>query len=103
MGSAFKNCTSLVSVNLSNLVTNKVRHMDFMFYKSMFDGCIKLEYINLKNISEKQELNYLNIFRGIPENIVICLTEENTPILTSLIRNLTCSIIYCDDDWKKNN
>ena len=122
MGSAFKNCVSLVYVNLSNLVTNKVRNMDFMFYncisltslnlsnfdtsqvtwiESMFDGCINLEYINLKNVAEKQELNYSNIFRGIPENIVICLTEENTPILTSLIRNLTCSIIYCDDDWKQ--
>jgi len=123
MGSVFKNCTSLVYVNLSNLVTNKVRHMDFMFYncisltslnlshfdtsqvtwiESMFDGCINLEYINLKNVAEKQELNYTNIFRGIPENIVICLIEENTPILTSLIRNLTCPIIYCDDDWKQN-
>ena len=122
INSAFQNCTSLEYVNLSNLVTNKVKHMDKMFYncisltslnlsnfdtsqvtlmESMFDGCIKLEYINLKNMSEKQELNYLNIFRGIPENIVICLTEENTPILTSLIRNLTCSIIYCDDDWKQ--
>ena len=123
MGSAFKNCVSLVYVNLSNLVTNKVRNMDFMFYncisltslnlsnfdtsqvtyiESMFDGCIKLEYINLKNVEEKkQNLNYLNIFRGIPENIVICLNETAVPNLSLLIKNKTCYSIDCNEDWKQ--
>ena len=125
IGSSFKNCTSLKYVNLSNLDTKKVRHMDFMFYncrsltslnlsnfdfstvtwiESMFDGCEKLEYINLKNVVEKPEvnkLNHSNIFRGIPENAVICLIEEDTPILSSLIKNMKCPIIYCGDNWKQ--
>ena len=122
MGSTFKNCTSLVYINLSNLVTTKVKTMDSMFsncasltslnlsnfdtsqvtwIESMFDGCTKLEYINLKKAIENKIINYNNIFRGIPENIVICLTEENTPILTSLIKNISCYSIICDTDWKQ--
>ena len=123
LGSAFKNCFSLEYINLSNLVTINVQNMDFMFYncisltslnlfnfdisqitliESMFDGCTNLEYINLKKFSEIKELNYSNIFRGLPVNVVICLTEEKTPILASLIKNFTCAIIYCDDnDWKQ--
>jgi hypothetical protein len=68
----------------------------------MFEGCKNLEYINLKNAVEKEELNYTNIFEGIPENIVICLNETNTPNLTMLIKNKTCYNIYCNNDWRQN-
>ena len=125
IGSAFKNCISLEYVDLSKLDTKNVETMDNMFYncksltsldlsnfdfskvtkiESMFEGCSKLEYINLKNFAEKQDLNpaiYANIFKGIPENAIICLKEQNTTILSSLIKNMTCPIIYCGDNWKQ--
>ena len=94
----FYNCKSLTSLNLSNFDFSQVIGIE-----SMFDGCEKLEYINLNNVVETttfSTINYGNIFRGIPENSVICLTEK-APILTSLIRNITCPIIYCGDNWKQ--
>jgi len=33
--------------------------------QSMFEGCINLEYINLKNFIENEKLNFINIFNGI--------------------------------------
>ena len=120
IGSMFRNCKSLKSIDLSNFVTNNVGQMDFMFYncvsltsvnlqnfdfssaywiESMFDGCINLEYINLKKF-EKSGLKYDNIFRGIPENIVICLDEAKAPNLANLIKGKTCYSLVCSDDWK---
>ena len=125
LGSSFKNCISLKYINLSNLNTKNVQNMDSMFYncksltsldlsnfdfssvvwiESMFDGCKQLEYLNLKNVTEREtfnQINYLNIFRGIPDNIIICLIEQNTRILTSLIKNKRCPIIYCEDNWEQ--
>ena len=125
IGSMFRNCTSLKSVNLSKLITTNVENMDFMFYncklltsinlsnfdtskvtwiESMFDGCSKLEYINLKNFVENKykNLNYTNIFRDTPENIVICLNESNAPNLNALINNKKCNSLDCSDDWKQS-
>ena len=125
IGSMFKNCTSLEYVNLNNFNTVIVKHMDFMFYncislksinlsnfdtskvtwiESMFDGCIKLEYINLMKAIEITEkpLNYRNIFRGVPENIVICLNETNAPNLSLLIKNKTCHSFDCSNDYIQN-
>ena len=106
IGSAFKNCISLEYVDLSKLDTKNVETMDNMFYncksltsldlsnfdfskvtfiESMFEVCSKLEYINLKNFAEKQDLN-----PAIYKNI-----------LTSLIKNMECPIIYCGDNWKQ--
>ena len=122
IGSMFKNCFSLQSVDLSKFNTENVLHMDFMFYncisltslnlsnfdgssviwiESMFDGCQNLEYINLKNyhISDHiNNINYNNIFNGIPENIFICLNEENEPQLASLIKNKACASIDITDN-----
>ena len=126
MGSMFKNCFSLKSVDLSKLGTSQVKNMDFMFYncisltslnlsnfdgssvtwiESMFDGCKNLEYINLKNFhinSHINDINYDNIFRGIPENIFICLDEIREPILSLLIRNYKCFSIDPTDNPSLN-
>ena len=125
IGSLFKNCTSLRSVDLSQMNTTNVRHMDFMFYncisltslnlsnfdgssvtwiESMFDGCKNLEYINLKyfHTNITNNLKYTNIFRGIPENIFICIDEENEPTLSSLIKNKTCATIDITDNPVSN-
>ena len=77
MRQMFRNCTSLTYLDLSNFDTSKVTWM-----YEMFDGCINLEYINLKNFTEislnDNVNNYSNIFRNIPENVVICIDENNT-------------------------
>jgi surface protein len=70
----FYNCASLTSLNLSNFDTAQVTWIE-----SMFEGCSSLEYINLIKASENQILNSKNIFKGTPENLVICLNQEKTP------------------------
>ena len=125
IGSMFKECSSLLSIDLSNLITSNIKNMDSMFsncksltslnlsnfenskviwIESIFEGCSNLQYINLKNLIETKDpsYNYRNAFKGIPENIVICINEENAPKLTQLIKekNANCYTIYCSDDWQ---
>ena len=70
--------------------------------QSMFKGCLSLEYINLQNVIETNKIQNINeIFQNTPENLVICLEEGNTPILTNLIKEKSCYTIYCGDDWIK--
>ena len=126
LGSLFKNCESLISVDLSNFDTSKVIYMDSMFQNcksltcinlsnfdissvehiyNLFYGCINLEYINLKNVKEEKTFTKKNdVFKNIPENIVICIYETNSPQLFELIRqtNNECYTIYCSDDWKQH-
>ena len=98
MDQVFYNCESLISLNLSNFDTPKVR-----WFQNIFEGCSKLQYINLKNAIENKypQSNYTNAFNNIPENIVICINETNSPKLTQLIKqkNNMCYMIDCSDDW----
>jgi surface protein len=126
IGSIFRECNSLISVNLSHFKTSKVTNMDFMFYKcekltsldlsnfdtssvtwieSAFDGCTSLEYINMKNAieNEKQLINCDNLFRDVPDNIVICLNELYTPNFTRQIQEKKCYINDCSDDWESKH
>ena len=97
----FYNCTSLTSLDLSNFDTTKVDMMYEMFY-----GCTNLKYINLKNFNEmslKKEQYYKDIFIGVPENIVICINENNNQkILLPQLNKIKCHIIDCLDDWNLN-
>ena len=124
IGSLFKNCPKLVSVDLSYFITSKVQNMDFTFYncktltslnlsnfdtssvtwiQSMFDSCSNLQYLNFKNLKEnKDPINYLNMFRGIPDNIVICINETKAPNIVKLIKNKFCHSIDCSEDWNLN-
>ena len=43
----FYNCSSLISLNLSNFNTSSVTEMSYMFAH-----CYKLKYINMKNFEE---------------------------------------------------
>ena len=43
-----------------------------------------------------------NIFQNIPENIVICLNQENAKNLTDLIRTKSCYTVYCGDNWTEH-
>ena len=125
IGSIFRDCISLVSVDLSNFTTSKVKNMDRMFLNcksltfinlsnfdtssatrvdSMFQGCSNLQYINLQNAikTNDTQYNYINVFRGTPENLVICINETNVPELAQLIKEKdpTCYRIDCSNDWK---
>ena len=53
---------------------------------NLFTNCSSLEYINISNFKEGNELNNDNMFNGVPNNLVFCSNnEENIPkILTEL-------------------
>ena len=90
----FNGCSSLISLNLSNFDTSKVQSMYAMFY-----DCNNLEYINLKNFKQNQLTSYDNMFKNVPDNIVVCMNERNTKILSQL-KYRKCYTIDCSDDWK---
>ena len=94
----FQNCSLLTSLNLSNFDTSIVTRMEYMF-----DGCENLEYINLKNFNETKLNKFANIFRNVPGNVIICINENDTKTkIFPQIEIMTCNIIDCTDDWKKN-
>ena len=123
----FYGCTSLTSINMNNLVISNIVDMEEMFYNcsmlstinlsnfdtskvtwinNLFDGCINLEYINLNKFNE-MKLNssssgyYNNIFSKVPDNVVICINENNNQnIILPQIKQKTCYTIDCFDDWR---
>ena len=122
MESMFSYCSSLSSLNLSNFDTSKVTNMDSMFYscsnlsslnlsnfdtsnvtnmKKMFNYCSKLEYINLKNFIENNSLIVSDIFKNIPNNLVVCLNENSNKIKQEIM-NKKCYSINCSDNWEIN-
>ncbi len=70
--SMFCYCTSLTSLDLFNFDTSQVTFMYRMFYQ-----CINLEYINIYKFTEINLNTCNDIFVGVPENIVICIDENN--------------------------
>ena len=124
----FRECSSLISLNLGNFNTTKVTVMDNMFngcslltslnlssfaspslvMDYMFNGCINLEYINMlqftNNINEIPSLGligYKDMFYNIPDNIVVCINTNNDIIINELNKT-KCYNIDCSDDWKSN-
>ena len=98
MYSMFNSCTSLISLNLSKFLFNSVFNMSNMFY-----NCELLEYINihLYNESPQQTKSIKNILDYIPENIVICINENNNKNNLLLeINKKICPVIFCGNDWK---
>ena len=91
----FTGCSQLTSLILSNFNTSKVKSME-----NMFSGC-PLEYIHLKNFIENDSLDTLDIFKSVPENVVVCLNENSNKVKQSLMNKL-CPSFDCLDDWKKN-
>ena len=96
MNGLFFGCSLLTSINLSNFNFSKVNRVNHMFYK-----CIYLEYINIQNFEETKLTESGNILDEVPNNVVICINEENNlNKILPLIRNKTCSIIDCSENWK---
>ena len=124
----FYNCYSLIYLDLTNFNTTSVRRMNEMFYgcssltsldlsnfdisevtwiNSMFYGCINLEYINMNNFKETKINNgidyFKNMFEGIPENVVICINEENNKNkILPQIKEKKCYLIDCSEEWESN-
>ena len=102
MSYMFFNCTSLKALNLSHFESLRVKKMECVFC-----NCENLEYINLKSFNlELFEIRMydqlLNMFNGVPENIVYCTDE---PFYSTKLRNILkrkkCSVEYCLDNWKE--
>ena len=88
----FLNCSSLISLDLSNCDTSQVTNID-----NIFEGCPNLEYINLSNISEIGINPSINIFDKIPDNITIYVKESSNNLL-SLLNKISCYTIVCSDE-----
>ena len=96
MGSMFTHCHSLTSLNLSNFKTSNIREIEYIFAE-----CQNLEYLNLKNFNESLLNSYHSMFKNINDNIVICINENiNSQKILPQIKNISCYIINCSDDWK---
>ena len=92
----FEQCSSLILLNLSSFDTSQVGYICRTFHE-----CINLEYINLYNFKEIKLTSYGDIFVGVPENIVICMDENNIKDkILPLISNITCHTISCSNNWK---
>ena len=65
----------------------------------MFNGCSKLEYINLKKFKENNNLNVTNIFNNVPDNIVACLDGDSTKIKQEILKKINCHL-DCSDNWE---
>ena len=97
MEKMFFNCTSLTSLDLSSLDSSQVEWMNYMF-----DGCLYLEYINMKNFKEDNLRGYHDMFNNVPENVVLCLDDNNNIQIISQLNDKSCYIIDCSDNWEIN-
>ena len=124
MTSMFSYCSSLTSLDLSNFNTSKLVSMIQMFYQcnklisinlsnfyisnctsmiNLFYNCSSLEFINISNFIEGDELSNDNMFDGVPNNLVFCSNnEENIPKILKELKNLSCPVNDCSDNWKIN-
>ena len=92
----FEGCKSLISLDLSNFNLNSINNLN-----NMFSNCESLEYINFESYKDFDNSEVINdILLNIPENIIICINNNNTDNLNNIIEHKYCSRIYCGDDWK---
>ena len=69
---------------------------------SMFSGCKNLENVNLINSNPNPtniKTNFNNLFKGTPNNIVVC-TESS--IITQEFNPSEYHKIYCSENWREN-
>jgi hypothetical protein len=60
-----------------------------------------LEYINLKNFTDKNRPTIANMFERIAKNAVICVDENKAQSIYNLAKNMSCVTISCISDWRK--
>ena len=119
MWSLFNLCTRITSLDLSKFNTSKVKSMLNMFYycytltsldlsnfdtslvtsmQGMFKECNKLEYINMKKFTELNLIDTVNMFLNVPNNIIICINENNNNKIISELKDKNGHQINCSDD-----
>ena len=97
MENMFYNCTNLISINLESFVFPKITSLNTMFY-----GCSNLEYIeyiNIQNFEENENINIDEMFYNIAPNAVICLSSCPPPT-NFAISSMTSSQVKIS--WKGN-
>ena len=101
MTSMLYGCSSLSSLNLSNFNFSSLTEA-----KNFLKNCFNLEYINLANFDDSYittiSKNYDGFFENIPDNLVICVEDENKiqNTINSQLEKLICHVINCSNDWK---
>ena len=122
MENMFRDCISLKYINISNFDTKNVNKIENMFYgctsltslefpnfnlmniqnkdnmENIFDKCINLEYVNIKNYIPKSNSQTYKFFDNSPKNIVICLENHN---MINNIRSDQCNLFDCTDNLDK--
>ena len=66
----FYNCSSLTSLNFSNISSNSLGTMQQMFY-----NCSNLRYLSLYSLTEKAQ-SIVEIFEGASTNFTFCIKEN---------------------------
>ena len=79
MSGMFKKLTTVISIDLSNFKSEKVKYMD-----SAFLDCTSLEYINFENFNSKVVENMDNCFENCRELTEVDLSSFETPKLKSM-------------------
>ena len=91
----FEECYSLTSLDLSHFDTSSVTYMEDMFY-----NCHNLEYINLRNFTDKKNQEFDQFFTNIAKNAVVCIDQNKSPTLYNMIYGKSCITVSCVCDWK---
>ena len=60
-----------------------------------------MEYIKLVKGIENSDLLTVDTFKNVPENIVFCLNEKFSKLI-SLKESKLCSQMNCEDNWRSN-
>ena len=94
----FYDCISLTSLDLSNFRTSSVTNMDYMFY-----NCSKLEYINMNSFTQNNQLTCNDIFAYVPDNIVVCINQNNNLRIFSKLSKKKCYNMDCTSNWKSKH
>ena len=97
MNSMFRDCTSLTSINFANFDASQLTCVEYMF-----SGCTSLIYINFGTFNENHisSGHYTNMFSGVPDHIVFCISQSATNTLAQL-NSRKCKINYCINDWQR--
>ena len=123
----FSECSSLISIDLSNFNTNNVTNMSSMFYRcsslknivlsnfktqnvtdmcSMFDGCSSLKNIDLFNFNTQNVTDMCSMFDGCSSLFSLDLSNFNTQKVKKMCKMLNgCSSlkkIYLSNFKTKN-
>ena len=104
MAFMFYNCYSLSSLDLSSFIGDKVNHFECIFY-----NLVSLEYINIEKLYTDKKIkshDYQKLFYNVPDNIVVCMNDENYFREINYIVNgmsyKACLIRDCSENWKLN-